>query len=100
MDVLAHEHFTSDFLERWNWQASSVNVQLHAIAASDDAVDVLAHKHFKVVLHLNMKGYRCLLRGITDAIYRCLLRDITVAIGTREPLLAGNNRWIYIIYFI
>ena len=94
MDVLAHEHFTSDFLERWNWQASSVNVQLHAIAASDDAVDVLAHEHFtsdfltKVVLHLNMKGYRCLLHGITDAI------------GTRVPLLAGNNRWIYIIYFI
>ena len=46
MDVLAHEHFTSDFLERWDWQASSINVQLHAIAASDDAVDVLAHKHF------------------------------------------------------
>ena len=37
------QELASDFLERWNRQPASINVQLHARAASDDAVDVLAH---------------------------------------------------------
>ena len=77
------QELAADFLERWNRQARSINRQLHApaamrinrqlhaLAATDDAVDVLVHEHFsrdflaRDGLHLNLRGNRCLLRGIT-----------------------------------
>ena len=70
------EELAADFLECWNRQARSINRQLHALAATDDAVDVLVHEHFsrdfltRGDLHLNLRGNRCLLRGITGAIHR------------------------------
>ena len=35
-----------DFLERWNRQARSIHRQLHALAVTEGAVDVLVHEHF------------------------------------------------------
>ena len=70
------QELAGDFLERWNRQARSINRQLHVLAATDDAVDVLVHEHFsrdflaRDGLHLNLWGNRCLLRGITSAIHR------------------------------
>ena len=70
------QELAADFLERWNRQARSINRQLHALPATDDAVDVLVHDNFsrdflaRDGLHLNLRGNRCLLRGITGAIHR------------------------------
>ena len=74
------QELAADFLERWNWQAHIINRQLHALAATDDAVDVLVHEHFsrdfltRGDLHLNLRGNRCLLRGITGAITSAIHR--------------------------
>ena len=71
-----------DFLERWNRQARSIHRQLHALAATEGAVDVLVHEHFsreflaRDGLHLNLRGKRCLLRGITGAIHH--IRHVTI----------------------
>ena len=40
------QELAADFLERWNRQARSINRQLHALAATEGAVDVLVHEHF------------------------------------------------------
>ena len=82
------QELAADLLERWNRQAASINAQLHVIAASDDAVDVLVHEHFSVDflardgLHLNLKGNRCLLRGITGVIHhiRHVIIDLPISI--------------------
>ena len=82
------QELASDFLERWNWQAASINVRRHARAASDDAVDVLDHEHFTTDflardgLHHNLKGNRCVLRGITGAIHhiRHVIIDLSIFI--------------------
>ena len=60
------QELAADFLECWNRQARSINRQLHELATTDDAVDFLARDG----LHLNLRGNRCLLRGITGAIHR------------------------------
>ena len=69
-------------------EPAGINAQLHAIAASDDAVDVLVHEHFSAYflardgLHLNLKGNRRLLRGITGAIHhiRHVIIDLPISI--------------------
>ena len=69
------QELAADFLERWNRQARSINRQLHALAATDDAVDVLVHEHSSRDFlardghDLNVRGNRCLLCGITGANY-------------------------------
>ena len=78
------QELAADFLERWNRQAASINMQLHAIAASDDAVD---HEPFSTDflardgLHLIVKGNWCLLCGITDAIHciRHVIIDLSIS---------------------
>ena len=82
------QELTADFLDRWNRQAASINAKLHAIAASEDAVDVLAHEHFSTDflardgLHLNVKGNLYLLRCITGAIHhiRHVIIDLSISI--------------------
>ena len=70
------QELAADFLERWNRQARSINRQLHTLAATEDAVDVLVYEHFsrdflgRNGLDLNLRGNRCLLRDITGAIHR------------------------------
>ena len=76
------QELAADFLERWSRQARSINRQLHALAATEDAVDVLVHEHFsrdflaRDGLHLNLRGERCLLRDITGAIHH--IRHVTI----------------------
>ena len=64
------QELAADFLERWNRQARSINRQLHALAATEGAVDNFSTDFLaRDGLHLNVKGNRGLLRGITGAIH-------------------------------
>ena len=80
--VFTGQELAADFLERWNRQARSINRQLHALAATEDAVDVLVHENMsgdflaRDGLHLNLRGKRFLLRSITGAIQH--IRHVTI----------------------